>query len=30
VMGILLVWTPREEDQRLWVSGVLGEGPSLR
>jgi len=27
VMGILLVWTPREEDQRLWVRGVLGEGP---
>src|SRR5262245_11957932 len=26
VMGILLVWTPREEDQRAWVSGVLGEG----
>jgi len=23
VMGILLVWTPREEDQRAWVSGVL-------
>ncbi len=26
VMGILLVWTPREEDQRAWVSGVIGEG----
>ena len=26
VLGILLVWTPREEDQRLWVSGVLGDG----
>jgi uncharacterized membrane protein YphA (DoxX/SURF4 family) len=26
VMGILLVWTPGEEDQRLWVRGVLGEG----
>jgi uncharacterized membrane protein YphA (DoxX/SURF4 family) len=25
VMGILLVWTPREEDQRAWVSGVIGE-----
>ena len=24
VMGILLIWTPREEDQRAWVSGVLG------
>jgi uncharacterized membrane protein YphA (DoxX/SURF4 family) len=26
VMGILLVWTPREEDQRAWLSGVIGEG----
>ena len=26
VMGILLVWTPREEDQRAWLSGVLGDG----
>jgi uncharacterized membrane protein YphA (DoxX/SURF4 family) len=25
VMGILLVWTPQEEDQRAWVSGVLAE-----
>jgi hypothetical protein len=25
VMGILLVWTPGEEDRRAWVSGVLGE-----
>jgi uncharacterized membrane protein YphA (DoxX/SURF4 family) len=25
VMGILLVWTPREEDRRAWVSGVIGE-----
>jgi uncharacterized membrane protein YphA (DoxX/SURF4 family) len=24
VMGILLVWTPREEDQRAWISGVVG------
>jgi len=22
-MGVLLVWTPKEEDQRLWVRGVL-------
>ena len=26
VMGILLVWTPREEDQRAWVLGTLGVG----
>jgi uncharacterized membrane protein YphA (DoxX/SURF4 family) len=25
VMGILLVWTPDEEDQRLWMQGVLGK-----
>lgn len=24
VMAILLVWTPREEDDRLWIEGVLG------
>lgn len=24
VMAILLVWTPREEDERLWIEGVLG------
>jgi uncharacterized membrane protein YphA (DoxX/SURF4 family) len=23
-MGVLLVWTPAEEDQRLWARGVLG------
>jgi len=23
-MGVLLVWTPKEEDQRLWVRGALG------
>lgn len=25
VMGILLVWTPDEEDQQLWVEGVLSK-----
>jgi hypothetical protein len=25
-MGILLVWTPKEEDQQLWIRGVLGSG----
>jgi uncharacterized membrane protein YphA (DoxX/SURF4 family) len=25
-MGVLLVWTPKEEDQNLWVRGVLGGG----
>src|SRR5262245_24128690 len=24
VMGVLLVWTPAEAEQRLWVRGVLG------
>jgi hypothetical protein len=24
VMAVLLIWTPTEEDQRLWVQGVLG------
>jgi hypothetical protein len=24
-MAVLLVWTPMEEDQRLWVRGVLGD-----
>lgn len=24
VMAVLLVWTPTDEDQRLWVRGVLG------
>jgi hypothetical protein len=23
VLGLLLVWTPQEEDQRLWAEGVL-------
>ncbi len=23
VMAMLLVWTPQEEDQRLWAEGVL-------
>jgi hypothetical protein len=23
VMAMLLVWTPHEEDQRLWAEGVL-------
>ena len=30
VMAVLLVWTPTEEDQRLWVRGVLGHDPSAR
>jgi len=30
VMGVLLVWTPTETEQRLWVRGVLGEGRSNR
>lgn len=25
VMAMLLVWTPQEEDQRLWAKGVLGK-----
>lgn len=25
VMAVLLVWTPRGDDQRLWVRGVLGK-----
>jgi uncharacterized membrane protein YphA (DoxX/SURF4 family) len=25
IMAILLVWTPQEEDQRLWTQGVLGK-----
>jgi hypothetical protein len=25
-MGILLVWTPKEDDQQLWIRGVLGSG----
>jgi hypothetical protein len=25
-MAVLLIWTPTEEDQRLWVRGVLGTG----
>jgi hypothetical protein len=24
VMAVLLIWTPTEEDQRLWVRGMLG------
>lgn len=24
LMAVLLVWTPREEDQELWIRGVLG------
>jgi hypothetical protein len=24
VMAILLVWTPQQDDQRMWVRGVLG------
>lgn len=23
-MGVLLVWTPKEDDQRLWIQGALG------
>jgi hypothetical protein len=23
-MAVLLVWTPAEKEQRLWVRGVLG------
>src|SRR5262249_262185 len=29
VMAVLLVWTPTEAEQRLWVRGVLG-GPRER
>jgi hypothetical protein len=31
-MAVLFVWTTREEDQRLWVRGLLGtdEGVSSR
>ena len=25
VLAVLLVWTPLEEEQRLWVRGVLGK-----
>jgi len=25
VMGILLIWTPNDDDQRLWIEGVLGK-----
>jgi uncharacterized membrane protein YphA (DoxX/SURF4 family) len=25
VMAVLLVWTPKPEDQRLWVRGVLDD-----
>jgi hypothetical protein len=24
VMAVLLIWPPTEEDQRLWVRGMLG------
>jgi hypothetical protein len=27
VMAVLLVWTPREEDARLWTKGVVESGP---
>jgi hypothetical protein len=32
VMAVLLVWTLAEDDQRLWLNGVLGsaEGVSSR
>ncbi len=23
-MAVLLIWTPQEEDQRLWAEGILG------
>lgn len=29
-MAVLLVWTPTEEDQRLWVRGVLGNDQGVR
>jgi uncharacterized membrane protein YphA (DoxX/SURF4 family) len=28
IMAVLLVWTPDEEDQRLWKQGVLGDRPA--
>jgi hypothetical protein len=30
VMAVLLVWTPAEAEQRLWVRGVLGARPGER
>ena len=24
-MGMILVWTPAEEDQQLWMKGVLSK-----
>jgi hypothetical protein len=30
VMAVLLIWTPAEEDQRLWVRGVLGHDQGVR
>ena len=30
VMAVLLIWTPTEEDQRLWVQGVLGHDQGVR
>ena len=30
VMAVLLIWTPTEEDQRLWVRGVLGHDQRVR
>jgi uncharacterized membrane protein YphA (DoxX/SURF4 family) len=29
-MAVLLVWTPSDEDQRLWVQGVLGTVEGVR
>jgi uncharacterized membrane protein YphA (DoxX/SURF4 family) len=30
VMAVLLIWTPTEEDQHLWVQGVLGSDLGVR
>lgn len=30
VMGILLIWTAREADTRLWLRGVLGSERAAR
>ena len=30
VMAVLLIWTQTEEDQRLWVRGVLGHDQGVR
>jgi hypothetical protein len=30
VMAVLLVWTPTEEDQRLWVRGMFEHDQGVR